>query len=97
MIFHLEKRFIYDAEEIEKRPDLLEPIDYREIHEILKKERKASRKWLKDKLEAPVRNEAYQEPEKSPGMKAVLKLYKVLRPMISDNTKAKLKALARRK
>ena len=96
-LFHLEKRFIYDAEEIEKRPDLLEPIDYREIHEILKKERKASRKWLKDKLEAPVRNEAYQEPEKSPGMKALLKLYKVLRPLISDNTKAKLKALARRK
>lgn len=30
-------------------------------------------------------------------MKAVLKLYKVLRPLISDNTKAKLKALARRK
>lgn len=55
------------------------------------------KKWLKEMLEAPVRNDAYQEPEKSLAMKAVLKLYKTVRPLISDNTKARLKAMARRK
>ena len=96
-LFHLEDRFVYDAEEIEKRPELLESVDYKEAHEILKRERKHAKKWLKEMLEAPVRNEAYQEPEKSLAMKVVLKLYKTVRPLISDNTKARLKAMARRK
>ncbi|MFQ9152759.1 MAG: hypothetical protein ACLR6B_16015 [Blautia sp.] len=43
-----------------------------------------------------MRNEAYQEPEKSLAMKVVLKLYKTVRPLISDNTKARLKAMARK-
>ena len=32
-LFHLEDRFVHDAEEIEKRPELLESVDYKEAHE----------------------------------------------------------------
>ena len=90
-VFHLENRFVYDAEEVPGRTDLLENIDYREVHEILKKERKRSRKWIREKLDAPVHNQVYQEPEKSAAMKAALKVYKAVRPLLSENMKKKIK------
>lgn len=95
-VFHLENRFVYDAEDVLGREELLEKIDFREVHEILRRERKRSRKWIREKLDAPVDNQIYQEPEKSAALKAALKVYKAVRPLLSDNVKQKIKRRARR-
>lgn len=95
-IFHLENRFVYDADDVPGREDLLQDIDYREAHEILRKERKRSRKWIREKLDAPVNNQVYQEPEKSKAMKAALKIYKAVRPLLGEKTKATIKKIARK-
>ncbi len=95
-VFHLEHRFIYDPDEIMSRPDLLEDIDYREAHEILKRERRDSRKWLKEKLDAPAKNQVYQEPEKSFWKKTAMKIYKKVRPFLGDKTKARIRRRFRR-
>ncbi|MCM1157288.1 MAG: polysaccharide pyruvyl transferase family protein [Bacteroidales bacterium] len=46
----LEDRLVLDAKEIPERPDLLEPVDYAPVKEILKEEREAASEWLKKAL-----------------------------------------------
>ena len=54
-LFHLENRYVTDASEIMKpgKRKLLSDIDYDAVYEIMEKERKRSREWLKNALFAP--------------------------------------------
>lgn len=49
-LLRLEKRLVLDASEILKRPDLLEPIEYKPVMDILEKERERSKNWLEEAL-----------------------------------------------
>jgi len=95
-LFHLENRFVYDADEVIGREDLLDDIDFKEAHEILKRERKASRKWLREKLDAPVGSGRYKEPPKPLWIRAALKLYKPIKPLLGENIKGKIRNIVRK-
>lgn len=95
-VFHLESRFVYDAEEVLRRGDLLEDIDYHEVREILRRERKNSRKWLLEKLEAPVGSGRFKEPEKPLWLRIALKIYRPIKPFLGERVRRRIRALIRK-
>lgn len=52
-LFHLESRFVTNPSDIMNDPRFLEPMDYREVDEILKKEKKRSLDWIHDAMFRP--------------------------------------------
>ncbi len=49
-LLHIKKHMVYSAGEIPGREDLLEPVNYEEVDEILKREKDNSFEWLKKAL-----------------------------------------------
>lgn len=98
-IFGMEERFVYDPAEIPKRRELLKEIDFTECERILKRERMKSRKWLKEHLDAPIRENKKNlyEPPKPLWKKAAVKGYQILlKPFLSEEKKAKIRERFRR-
>ena len=52
-LFNLKHRFVTDPKEIIDNEELLKPIDYKPVNEILEKERERSLNWLKEALFSP--------------------------------------------
>ncbi len=52
-LFNLKHRFVTDPKDIIGNEELLQPIDYKPVNEILESEKARSKKWLKDALFSP--------------------------------------------
>ncbi len=82
-VFGLRNRFVTDPDQIQERPDLLEPVDYERVRRILEREKERSLAWLSEALTAPVlptgeKGNAYI-PKKRPLRDLVAWCYRILR------------------